>query len=180
MANEPGASDTIPPNQPNPVIVGPGLSALGEESYVEASTATPAVVSAATAAGAEQPREATQDESAASYFTKVPGTATAPKDAYVQSPMSPADAVSGATSGPELLRRLSLIGGAHLTPATPVTDPRADHPGLQLTGRIISASLCIPYKVAHQPGQDWVRAPNRNHRAIFCTRRETKLMRTRN
>jgi trehalose 6-phosphate synthase/phosphatase len=156
MANEQGAPDKIPPNQPNPVIVGPGLTALGEESYVEASTATPTVVSAATATGnadgAENPRE-----SGASYFTKVPGTATALKDAYAKSPMSPADAASGAMSGPELLRRLSLVGGAHLTPATPVIDPRADHPGLQLTGRIISASLCIPYKVAHQAGADWVR-----------------------
>lgn len=159
MANEQGAPDKIPPNQPNPVIVGPGLSALGEEAYLEASAATPAVVSAATAAaGAENPREPKQDESAASYFAEVPGTATALKDAYAKSPMSPADAASGASSGPELLRRLSLIGGAHLTPATPVTDPRADHPGLQLTGRIISASLCMPYKVAHQTGQDWVRS----------------------
>lgn len=160
MANEQGAPDQIPPNQPNPAIVGPGLSALGEEAYVEASTATPAVHSASTAAGnasdAVNPQEPKQDESAASYFAAVPGTATAPKDAYAKSPMSPADAASGATSGPELLRRLSLIGGAHLSPATPVIDPRADHPGLQLTGRIISASLCIPYKVAHQAGQDWV------------------------
>ncbi|KAI7970594.1 hypothetical protein EIK77_004620 [Talaromyces pinophilus] len=161
MANEQGAPDKIPPNQPNPVILGPGLSALGEEAYVEAATATPAVVSAATAAGnadgAANPREPKQGDSAASYFAEVPGTATALKDAYAKSPMSPADAAEGVTSGPELLRRLSLIGGAHLTPATPVIDPRADHPGLQLTGRIISASLCIPYKVAHQAGQDWVR-----------------------
>jgi len=161
MANKQGAPDNIPPNQPNPVIVGPGLSALGEEAYVEASTTTPPVVSAATAAGnadgAENPREPKQAESAASYFAEVPGAATALKDAYAKSPMSPADAASGVTSGPELLRRLSLIGGAHLTSASPVIDPRADHPGLQLTGRIISASLCIPYKVAHQAGQDWVR-----------------------
>jgi trehalose 6-phosphate synthase/phosphatase len=155
MGNEQGPPDKIPPNQPNPVIVGPGLSALGEEAYVEASTATPAVL---TADGAENPRGPKQDETEASYFSEVPGTATALKDAYAKSPMSPADAASGATSGPELLRRLSLIGGAHLTPATPVIDPRADHPGLQLTGRIISASLCIPYKVAHQAGADWVRA----------------------
>jgi trehalose 6-phosphate synthase/phosphatase len=144
MANKQGAPDNIPPNQPNPVIVGPGLSALGEEAYVEASTTTPPVVSAATAAGnadgAENPREPKQAESAASYFAEVPGAATALKDAYAKSPMSPADA-----------------GGAHLTSASPVIDPRADHPGLQLTGRIISASLCIPYKVAHQAGQDWVR-----------------------
>lgn len=174
MGNEQGPPDKIPPNQPNPVIVGPGLSALGEEAYVEASTATPAVVSAATAAGtadgAENPREPEQDETAASYFSEVPGTATAFKDAYAKSPMSPADAASGATSGPELLRRLSLIGGAHLTPATPVIDPRADYPGLQLTGRIISASLCIPYKVAHQAGADWVRVTSREMIRVMLMR----------
>ncbi|GAM43623.1 trehalose-6-phosphate phosphatase subunit [Talaromyces pinophilus] len=171
MANEQGAPDKIPPNQPNPVILGPGLSALGEEAYVEAATATPAVVSAATAAGnadgAANPREPKQGDSAASYFAEVPGTATALKDAYAKSPMSPADAAEGVTSGPELLRRLSLIGGAHLTPATPVIDPRADHPGLQLTGRIISASLCIPYKVAHQAGQDWELSPRAGTSALF-------------
>lgn len=151
MASEQGAPDKIPPNQPNPAIIGTGLSVLGEEAYVDASNATPALT-----VGLEKPREPQQDETAPSYFAAVPGTASATKDAYAKTPLSPADAASGVTSGPELLRRLSLVGGAHLTPATPMMDPRADHPGLQLTGRIISASFCIPYKVAHQPGSDWV------------------------
>lgn len=150
MAYEQGAPDKIPPNQPNPVIVGPGLSALGEGAYVQASIATPALVSQ------EKPRVPQNEEQPASYFSEVPGTATAVKDAYAKSPSSPSDAASGVTSGPELLRRLSLAGGAHLTPATPLTDPRADHPGLQLTGRLISAAFCIPYKVSQQAGSDWV------------------------
>jgi trehalose 6-phosphate synthase/phosphatase len=151
MAYQQGAPDRIPPNQPNPVIVGPGLSALGEAAYVHASTATPAI------AGQEKPRGPKAEQSPASYFSEIPGTTTATKDAYAKSPLTPSDAASGVTSGPELLRRLSLAGGAHLTPATPVTDPRADHPGLQLTGRLISAAFCIPFKVSHQAGFDWVR-----------------------
>lgn len=158
MADAQDASDKIPPNQPEPVIVGPGLSAFGEAAYLEASVATPSVASAESPAGPESNVDATKnDDSGVSYFAQVPGTATAIKDAYVKPPMSPVDAASGATSGSELLRRLSLTGGAHLTPATPVIDPRKDHPGLQLTGRIISASLCIPYKAALQAGSDWVR-----------------------
>jgi trehalose 6-phosphate synthase/phosphatase len=127
------------------VIVGPGLSALGEGAYKKASTATPAVV----ADGAVR-------EPSPSYFSDVPGKGPITKDAYVNSSTSPAQAASGASSGPELLRRLSLVGGAHLTPTTPVSNPMADHPGLQLTGRIISATFCIPYRVVHHPGADWV------------------------
>ena len=150
MAYQQGAPDKIPPNQPHPVIVGPGLSALGETAYVQASITTPAL------SGHEKPREPRKEESTASYFSEIPGTLTAAKDAYAKSPLSPAYAASGVTSGPELLRRLSLAGEAHLTPATPLTDARADHPGLHLSGRLISASLCIPFKVAHQAGSDWV------------------------
>ncbi|KAH8688850.1 putative alpha,alpha-trehalose-phosphate synthase subunit Tps2 [Talaromyces proteolyticus] len=163
MAFEQGTPDRIPPDQPNPVIVGSGLSALGEGAYKKASIVTPAVV-------ADGNSHKTDDKvnSSASYFSDVPGTAgKTKKDAYVKSPASPADAVSGASSGTELLRRLSLIGGAHLTPATPVTDAMADHPGLQLTGRIISATFCIPYKVAHQSDGNWELKPRPGTSALF-------------
>jgi trehalose 6-phosphate synthase/phosphatase len=153
MAYEQGTPDRIPPDQPDPVIVGPGLSALGEGAYKKASTATPTVVS-----DERTDEPVTNNEAGASYFADVPGTATTTKDAYVKSPTSPADVISGPTSGAELLRRLSLVGGAGLAPVFPLTDPRAAHAGLQLTGRIISAAFCIPYKVAYQPGSDWVRS----------------------
>jgi trehalose 6-phosphate synthase/phosphatase len=149
MAFEQGTPDRLPPEQPNPEMVGPGLSTMGEGAYRKASTSTPTVVSDG------------KDTDHASYFSHVPGTATTTKDAYVKSPASPGEAVSGATSGPELLRRLSLVGGS-ITPATPVLDPRAAHPGLQLTGRLISAAFCMPYKVAFQPDSDWVCLQHRN------------------
>lgn len=159
MAFEQGTPDRVPPDQPNPVIVGPGLSALGEGAYRKASTATPAVV----ADGAVR-------DSTPSYFSDVPGKgATGTKDAYVNSSASPIHAASGASSGPALLRRLSLVGGAHLTPATPMSNAMADHPGLQLTGRIISAAFCIPYKVVHHPGADWVRASPRPFASTMLT-----------
>lgn len=151
MAYEQGTPDRVPPDQPDPVMVGPGLSMLGEGAYKKASSVTPAVVTDG------KPNESAAKEDGASYFSDVPGTAsTTTKDAYAKSPATPAEAASGATSGPELLRRLSLVGGG-LTPASPTIDPRTAHPGLKLSGRIISAAFCIPYKVAFEPGSDWVR-----------------------
>ncbi|KKA16990.1 Alpha,alpha-trehalose-phosphate synthase (UDP-forming) [Rasamsonia emersonii CBS 393.64] len=159
MAYEQGTPDRVPPDQPDPVMVGPGLSTLGEGAYKRASTVTPAVVSDG------KPSEPAAKEDGPSYFSDVPGT-TSTKDAYAKSPATPAEAASGATSGPELLRRLSLVGGG-LTPASPVLDPRTAHPGLKLSGRIISAAFCIPYKVAFEPGSDWELKPRPGTSALF-------------
>lgn len=145
MAFEQGTPDRIPPDQPDPVLVGPGLSTLGEGAYVKSATATPVTV----------PDEKPSEPVEASYFSSVPGTATTTKDAYIKSPISPAEAASGAASGPELLRRLSLVGAT--SPDSPVvTDPRSAHPGLHLSGRIISAAFCIPYRLSFSPESDWV------------------------
>ncbi|KAL1995414.1 hypothetical protein VTN49DRAFT_1601 [Thermomyces lanuginosus] len=144
MAFEQGTPDRIPPDQPDPVLVGPGLSTLGEGAYVKSATATPVTV----------PDEKPSEPVEASYFSSVPGTATTTKDAYIKSPISPAEAASGAASGPELLRRLSLVGAT--SPDSPVvTDPRSAHPGLHLSGRIISAAFCIPYRLSFSPESDW-------------------------
>jgi trehalose 6-phosphate synthase/phosphatase len=53
----------------------------------------------------------------------------------------------------DLLRRLSLTSES---PMSPEVDPRVEHPGLNLSGRLISASFCIPYKLNFQSGSDWV------------------------
>ncbi|PGH12587.1 trehalose-phosphatase [Helicocarpus griseus UAMH5409] len=68
-------------------------------------------------------------------------------------PENPTEAARGVKSGADLLRRLSLIDSSK--PAPPSAEPRAGHPGLHLTGRIISAAFCIPYKLGIQPGEDW-------------------------
>lgn len=68
-------------------------------------------------------------------------------------PATPAQAAKDAKTGPELLRRLSLRG----TPPVLEAHPREQYPSLNLSGRIISAAFCIPYKVHLRNGQDWVR-----------------------
>ena len=71
-----------------------------------------------------------------------------------RTPETAIEAARGARSGAELLRRISLVDSTH--PDASVWDPRAAHPGLQLTGRIISAAFCIPYKLGFHPEADWV------------------------
>ncbi|KAF2134873.1 glycosyltransferase family 20 protein [Dothidotthia symphoricarpi CBS 119687] len=46
-------------------------------------------------------------------------------------------------------------------------DPRAAHPALNLSGRIISATFAIPYNVAHSPGNVWELNPRRGTSALF-------------
>ncbi|PGH10672.1 trehalose-phosphatase [Polytolypa hystricis UAMH7299] len=70
-----------------------------------------------------------------------------------KAPETPLEAAKGANSGADLLRRLSLVEGSR--PTVERTQPQSAHPGLQLTGRIISAAFCIPYKLGLRPGQDW-------------------------
>jgi trehalose 6-phosphate synthase/phosphatase len=80
---------------------------------------------------------------------------SAPSHSDLQStPSSPAEVVKGAKTGPELLRRLSLIDA--VKPEEVVTDPRAAHPGLHLSGNVISANFTIPYNVGMRFGADWV------------------------
>lgn len=78
-------------------------------------------------------------------------------DNAADKPGVPASAVSGAESGQELLHRLSLVDGTR--PAAQEELPQQEHPGLYLTGRVISATFCIPYKLGFHPNSDepWVR-----------------------
>lgn len=66
---------------------------------------------------------------------------------------TPVRVAEGSTSGAELLQRLSLANASHATAA--VTHPQ-DHPDLDLSGRIISAAFCVPYKLGFQSGEPWV------------------------
>lgn len=69
-------------------------------------------------------------------------------------PEAPGAAVQDAHSGPDLLRRLSSVGDLAV-PQPSFTHPD-DHPDLGLTGRVISAAFCIPYKLGFQSGESWV------------------------
>jgi len=70
-------------------------------------------------------------------------------------PDSPSQAAAGARTGAELLRRLSLVD--IIKPEVADSDPRAVHPSLNLTGRLISATFAIPHALTFRGGADWVR-----------------------
>ena len=67
---------------------------------------------------------------------------------------SPTKFASGAKTPAELLRRLSLVDDDR--PTTPEVDPKALHPGLGLSGGLISAAFCIPHSLGFESGKDWV------------------------
>lgn len=135
----------VPDGQPNPVIVGPGLKALREKAYTDATNATPST---------DSDKKHPTDSDVPSYFANIPGAKTGSLDrSDVTS--TPSSAGRRASSGQELLRRLSLTGDA--SPMSPEVDPRGQHPGLKLSGRLISAAFCIPYKLGFKSGSDWVR-----------------------
>ncbi|KAL2862932.1 putative alpha,alpha-trehalose-phosphate synthase subunit Tps2 [Aspergillus lucknowensis] len=81
----------------------------------------------------------------------------------ISPPSSPSEAAKHAKSGRELLRRLSLKEVLTLRQA----DLQQQYPSLNLTGRIISAALCIPYKVYFQAGRDWELKPRPGTSALF-------------
>lgn len=138
----------VPDGQPNPVMVGPGMKTLADEAYTKATNATPSL---------DVDKKHPVDTDAPSYFSRNPGVHNSlPPDGEtdVTGPATPGQAAKQARSGMELLRRLSLVGNAPQRP--PETDPRDQHPGLRLSGRIISAAFCIPYKLYFRSRSDWV------------------------
>ena len=80
----------------------------------------------------------------ANYF---PQDAT-PKDRRLS---STAKTAAGARSPEELLRRFSIAPKDRV-----VEDPRKIHPSLDLTGKLISATFCVPYKIGYCPNGEWV------------------------
>lgn len=144
--SSPGSPAKVPDGQPDPILVGPGLSALKDEAYKDATDATPSLPS---------DKKHQMDSDAPSYFASIPGVNT---EAFDFSDTTQSTGRRKMSSGQELLRRLSLTGYA--SPMSPEIDPRSQHPGLKLSGRLISAAFCIPYKVHHQAGSNWVRGEN--------------------
>ncbi|KAJ6111627.1 Trehalose-phosphatase [Penicillium sp. IBT 18751x] len=151
---EKSSPERLPEGQPNPVLVGPGLKAFSTEAYTDATNATPSL---------DTDNQGQMDIDAPSYFANLPGVQT--------EPLGPSDSASAphpkrrTSSGQELLRRLSLVG--HGSPMSPEVDPRAQHPGLNLSGRLISASFCMPYKLYFQAGSDWTVKPRSGSSALF-------------
>lgn len=134
----------VPDGQPNPVLIGPGLKALRDKAYTDATNATPSL---------DADRQHPTDSDVPSYFANIPGAKTGSLDPSEVTSM-PSDTGRQPSSGQDLLRRLSLTEEA--SPMSPGVDPRAQHPGLKLSGRLISAAFCIPYKLYFQSESDWV------------------------
>jgi trehalose 6-phosphate synthase/phosphatase len=130
----------VPDDQPNPVFVGPGLKALKNEAYTKATNATPSLEK--------------MSSEAPSYFNSLPGAKAVSTDPSGTKSQPIQTTAGRASSGIDLLRRLSLNSDS---PTSPDIDPRVQHPGLRLSGRLISAAFCIPYKLNFRSGSDWVR-----------------------
>jgi hypothetical protein len=86
----------------------------------------------------------------ANYFPLPPHTPS--KD---RRPSSAAGIAAGASSPEELLRRFSLAGRTRkLSDVT--EDPRTLHPNLHLSGNVISATFCVPYRIGYSCNGNWV------------------------
>lgn len=68
---------------------------------------------------------------------------------------SPTELASGARQE-ELLRRLSLAGQRPKFPEVADYDPRTAHPELNLSGNVISATFCVPFKIDYGRSGEWV------------------------
>ncbi|KAF2115452.1 glycosyltransferase family 20-domain-containing protein [Lophiotrema nucula] len=92
----------------------------------------------------------------------------APKGGEKDRPSSPTEVAKGAKSGEELLRRLSIIPDPSKQKHDLAdVDPRAAHPGLNLSGRVISANFTVPYSIGYSPGNDWELNSRRGTSALF-------------
>jgi trehalose 6-phosphate synthase/phosphatase len=87
-------------------------------------------------------------------------------NSHARRPSSPSELAAGARSPEEVLRRLSLNGPGQKASSLEDIDP-AQYPNLGLTGNIISATFCVPYKVAYVPGEDWQLNSRRGTSALF-------------
>ncbi|KAJ5537953.1 hypothetical protein N7513_005900 [Penicillium frequentans] len=155
MSDSENPAADVPDGQPDPVLVGPGLKALKQEAYTDATNATPSL---------DADKKSQPDSDAPSYFANVPGTSTEGIDSPDLSSI-PEKSQGTTSSGQDLLRRLSLVGES--SPVLPEVDPRTQHPELKLSGRLISAAFCIPYKLQFQAGSDWSLKPRSGSSALF-------------
>ncbi|GAB7365973.1 hypothetical protein MBLNU230_g7301t1 [Neophaeotheca triangularis] len=121
--------------------------------------------------------EASGDEQGSSYYTEYDNGYTGLSVRFSgrdpssrdddHRPDSPADAARGAQSPEDLLRRLSLTGERPKKPEIAETDPRSAHASLNLSGHVISATFCVPYKLGYKPGANWELQSRRGTSALF-------------
>ena len=124
-----------------------------------------AVTPGVTASGASAYDDHNAPEwNANSYFApKLTNTAISEEPNEMHDPV--ATAAKGARTPAELLRRMSLI--SHLRSESFDSDPREQHPSLDLTGNVISACFCVPYKVGFSNSGEWRLQSRRGTSALF-------------
>lgn len=84
-----------------------------------------------------------------SYFTSEPSHFE---------PKSPIEVAKDTRTSAELLRRLSLVDQTQ--PSQSELDPCKSHPSLELSGNLISATICIPYSLGFRESGSWVSLVN--------------------
>jgi trehalose 6-phosphate synthase/phosphatase len=80
---------------------------------------------------------------------------------------TPTEAAAGAQSGNGPQNGQGNTPDANTKPDLADVDPRAAHPGLNLSGRIISATFAVPYNIGYSRGNDWDLEPRRGTSALF-------------
>lgn len=91
---------------------------------------------------------------ASSYFST--NLNTLPEDMSHSGADSSSDALAGASSGQEILRRMSMSGSGERRDSVASIDALAANPELALSGSVISATFCLPHSAYHRKGSDWV------------------------
>jgi len=80
---------------------------------------------------------------------------------------SSTEAAAGASSSEELEQKLDRTQDGTLKHDLADIDPRAAHPDLNLSGRVISATFAVPYNIGYTPGKEWQLDARRGTSALF-------------
>jgi trehalose 6-phosphate synthase/phosphatase len=75
--------------------------------------------------------------------------------------------VAGAQTAGEVKSKLGDTANPEAKVDLADVDPRAAHPNLNLSGRVISATFAIPYAIGYSQGNDWELNPRRGTSALF-------------
>ncbi|TKA30395.1 hypothetical protein B0A50_02622 [Salinomyces thailandicus] len=95
-------------------------------------------------------------------------SATPNGSSQAQTPTAPVGSADGEQSSQGVSRRLSRGGEHPQLSGLGEVDPRSAHPNLHLSGHVISATFCVPYKIGHAgQGNEWETLPRRGTSALF-------------
>lgn len=140
--------------EPKPQIDNPSLPTLNEHPALGLSTINVPVTPDIALKAEKSTYFSDHGSSDPSWNTD---SAFAPDDVSSSPQSSVAEAIAGARSPRELLRRMSLIDGARSRSDFVDVDPKTAYPALNLSGHVISAAFCVPHTIYYKSGADWVR-----------------------